>query len=301
MTISVFSAIQVFAWLATLWTGRPVFTASLTFALGFIAALVVGGLNGIVTAVIPVDWQLTDTYFVVAHLHYVLVGANLFPVFAALYYWLPKMSGRMLNERLGQWSFWLMFIGFNVAFFPMQITGVLGMPRRLYTYPAGLGWEALNMTSTIGALILAVGILISLWNFLVSMRRGALAGNNPWRADTLEWATASPPAPYGSVHLPTVRTRNPLWDEYDEAHDPRDERILDQGRLTFATSWLDAELQAVSKMPEATVTPLLISLALTAFFTALLFKALWVALAATILSLVIAAVWLWPKRELQPA
>src|SRR5262249_49539242 len=156
MTISVFSAIQIFAWIATLWTGRPVLTTALLFALGFIAALVLGGLNGVVTAVIPVDWQLTDTYFVVSHLHYVLVGANVFPVFAAFYYWLPKITRRMLDERLGAWSFWLMFIGFNVAFFPMQITGLLGMPRRLYTYPAGLGWDSWNMASTIGALILTV-------------------------------------------------------------------------------------------------------------------------------------------------
>jgi heme/copper-type cytochrome/quinol oxidase subunit 1 len=210
------------------------------------------------------------------------------------------MTGRMLSERLGKWSFWLMFIGFNVGFFPMQITGLLGMPRRLYTYPAGLGWASLNLTSTIGALILAVGILISLWNFLVSLRRGAPAGKNPWGADTLEWATESPPAPYGSVHLPTVRSRHPLWDEHDEEHDPSGERILDQGRFTFATSWLDAELQAVSKMPEATIMPLLLSLALTALFTALLLKALWVALAATVLGLIIAGAWLWPEAEPQP-
>jgi heme/copper-type cytochrome/quinol oxidase subunit 1 len=230
----------------------------------------------------------------------VLVGANVFPVFAAFYYWLPKMTGRMLGEWLGKWSFWLMFIGFNIAFFPMQITGLLGMPRRIYTYPAGLGWTSLNLVATIGALILTLGVLLSLWNFLVSMRRGAPTGKDPWKADTLEWSTASPPAPYGSEHLPTVRTRHPLWDAHDEEHDPNGERILDQGRLTFATSWLDAELRAVSKMPASTVTPLLLSLALTALFTALLLKALWVALATTVISLAIAGAWLWPKAEPQP-
>jgi heme/copper-type cytochrome/quinol oxidase subunit 1 len=300
MTISIFSAIQVFAWVATLWTGTPVLATPLLFTLGFLAALVIGGLNGIVTAVIPFDWQLTDTYFVVSHLHYVLVGTNMFPVFAGLYYWFPKMTGRMLDERLGAWSFWLIFIGFNVAFFPMQVMGIQGMPRRLYTYPAGLGWESLNLTATVGAAILTVGIVISLWNFLVSRRYGAVAGKDPWHADTLEWSLESPPAPYGSVHLPTVRSRHPLWDDHDEEYDPQGERILDQGRLTLTTSWLDAEPRSLATMPESTVTPLLLALAFAALFTAFLLKALWVALAAIVISLAIVGTWLWPEPEPHP-
>src|SRR6201996_2743615 len=150
MTISIFSAVQVFCWIATISKGRPVPTAAMHFAMGFIALLVIGGLNGIFTAIIPVDWQVHDTYFVVAHLHYVLIGANVFPVFAAFHYWLPKMTGRMLDERLGKWSFWVMFVGFNLAFFPMHLAGFGGMPRRIYTYPAGLGLDGLNMTATIG-------------------------------------------------------------------------------------------------------------------------------------------------------
>jgi len=297
MTISLFSAVQVFAWLATIWTGRPILTTSMLFALGFLANFVIGGLNGIVTAVIPIDWQVTDSYFVVAHLHYVLIGANVFPVFAGFYYWLPKITGRMMDERLGKWSFWLMFSGFNVAFFPQHILGVLGMPRRVYTYPAGLGWEWLNVTVTVGAFVLGVGIAVSLWNFLVSARHGRIAGKNPWRADTLEWDTQSPPEAYGTVHLPTVNTRHPLWDDHEEAYDPDDERVLDQGRLTLATSWLDGEPRALARMPGETSTPLLLALALLLLFTALVFKWLWLALLAFGCALAVAAVWLWPRRE----
>jgi heme/copper-type cytochrome/quinol oxidase subunit 1 len=297
MTISVFSAIQVFAWLATLWKGRPILTTPMLFALGFLALLVIGGLNGIITAVIPIDWQLHDTYFVVAHLHYVLVGANVFPVFAAFYYWLPKITGRMMNERPGKWSFWLMFIGFNVAFFPMHVAGIIGMPRRVYTYPIGSGLGGLNMIATIGAFILGVGILLSVWNFVVSMRHGVIAGKDPWRADTLEWELQSPPAPYAWARIPTVRTRHPLWDDHDEWYDPRDERILDQGRLTLATSWLDAEPRAIARMPEDTITPLVLALGMTAIFVGLVLKLLWLALAGIIFTLVIGALWLWPQRQ----
>jgi heme/copper-type cytochrome/quinol oxidase subunit 1 len=235
-----------------------------------------------------------------SHLHYVLVGANVFPVFAAFYYWLPKITGRLLDERLGRWSFWLMFAGFNLAFFPMHITGLVGMPRRLYTYPGGLGWGWLNLLSTAGTLVLTVGILVSVWNYFISVKTGAPAGRNPWNADTLEWATESPPPSYGTVHIPTVRTRNPLWDAHDEEHDPRGERVLDSDRLTLATTWLDGEAVAVSRMPSDSLTPFFAGLAFTALFTALLLKLLWVALAAVLAGSLIAAVWLWPRRESRP-
>lgn len=295
MTISIFSAIQVFAWIATVWTGRPVRTAAFKFAMGFIALLVIGGLNGIVSAVIPLDWQIHDTYFVVSHLHYVLVGTNMFPVFAAFYYWLPKITGRMMDERLGTWSFWVMFIGLNLTFFPMHILGIEGMTRRVYTYPAGLGWDGLNMIATIGAFVLAGGIVISIVNFWRSLRYGAVAGRNPWRADTLEWSTESPPAPYGSVHIPTVTTRHPLWDDWDEEEDPRGERILDQGRLTLASTTLDAEPISLSRMPEDSIMPLLLTFTMSGFFAAILLKSLWVALAFAILTGIVNAVWLWPR------
>ncbi len=300
MTISIFSAVQVFAWVATLWTGRPVMTTSLWFALGFLALFVIGGLNGIITAVIPVDWQITDTYFVVAHLHYVLVGANVFPVFAAVYYWFPKITGRLLDERLGRISFWLSFIGFNLTFFPMHLAGLVGMPRRIYTYPAGIGWTGLNMTETIGTYILTIGIAVSLWNFLSSMRSGPHAGPNPWNADSLEWDVASPPAVYGGERIPTTATRHPLWDDYDEHEDPTGDRTLDYARITPALSALDGVPIAMAKMPDDTLTPLLMTLALTLLFSALLFKLMWLALAAVIACLAVAGVWLWPEPERVP-
>ena len=299
MTISIFSAVQVLAWVATIWQGRPVLTASMMFALGFLAVFVIGGLNGIVTAAIPFDWQLTDTYFVVSHLHYVLVGANVLPVFAAFYYWLPKMTGRLLDERLGKWSFWIIFVGFNLTFFPMQILGLLGMPRRIYTYPAVTGWGGLNLLETTGAFIMTAGILVSLWNFFKSQRSGAIAGKNPWNADTMEWETESPPAVYGSEHIPVVATRHPLWDSFDEEHDPDDDRTFDEGRVTVVTSPLDGVAVAVAKMPDDTVTPLLMAIGLTVLFAALLVKAMWIALAAIVACLLIAAGWLWPEPERQ--
>jgi cytochrome c oxidase subunit I len=297
MTISVFTAVQVFAWIATLWKGRPVLATSLLYSLGFIALIIIGGLDGITTAVIPTDWQLTDTYWVVSHIHYVLIGANLFPVLASFYFWLPKMTGRMMDETLGKWSFWVTFLGFNVSFFPMHLLGVFGMPRRIYTYAAGMGWESLNMTATVGAFILGVGLLLSMINFFYSLRHGRLAGKNPWNADGLEWETLSPPAPYATVHIPVVRSRSPLWDSYDEEYDPDDQRILDQGRFTLGTSWLNARPVAVTRMPEDTIMPLVLSLTLTVIFIGLIITNLWLALAGVILSLVAMAGWLWPKME----
>lgn len=295
MTISIFSAVQVFAWISTIWNGRPVRTTSFHFAMGFLAAFIIGGLNGIITAVIPVDWQLHATYFVVAHLHYVLVGTNLFPVFAALYYWYPKITGRMLDERLGKVSFWVMFLGFNAAFFPMHLLGILGMPRRQFTYPGGLGWDSWNLASTVGAFTLAFGILLSIINFFVSYRRGKLAGNNPWNADTLEWDVPSPPPVYGSVHIPTVASRHPLWDEHEEEEDPEGLRILDQGRFTLSTSWLDGHTEAIAQMPEDTPLPFITSLAITLVFVAVILNWLWVALGAFVFTFFLLGVWMWPE------
>jgi len=301
MTISVFTTIQVFAWIATLWHGRPVRSAALAFVVGFMALLVIGGLSGVTTAMIPLDWQLHDTYYVVAHLHYVLIGANVFPVMAAFYHWWPKMTGRMLSERLGYWSFWLMFGGFNVAFFPMHIAGIIGMQRRVFTYRADSGLEPLNMTVTAGAFVLGVGILVTFVNFARSYRRGEPAPANPWNADSLEWAVTSPPPPYGTAHIPTVVSRQPLWDSHEEERDPAGERILDQSRMTLATTWLDAIPAGISKMPEDTVAPLLVTLLLTGVSAALLLKAIIPAGLLLLAALAVTAYWMWPEAEKHPS
>ncbi len=294
MTISIFTTVTVFAWLATVWKGRPVATAAMYYAMGSIALLVIGGLSGVVTGVIPVDWQLHNTYYIVAHIHYVLVGSNMFPVFAGFYYWLPKMTGRMMNERLGKWSFWVMFLGFNVGFFPMHILGLLGMPRRIYTYAPGLGFESMNVVVTIGSFVLGVGVLLSMINFFLSLRSGALAGANPWNADGLEWETASPPAPYATVHIPVVTTRHPLWDTFDESHDPDNDRVLDGGRLTPTTTWLDAEPVGLATIPGNSLAPLGVALLMFAFFVTLVLHMRWTPLAAVIGMCLTAFYWMWP-------
>ena len=302
MTISIFTIVQVFSWVATMWKGRPVMTASMHFAVGFIALIVVGGLNGVASAVLPLDWQITETYWIVSHIHYVLVGANMFPVFSALYYWVPKMTGRLMDETLGQVSFWVSFIGFNMAFFTMQVLGVEGMPRRIYTYLPGLGWGGLNLFVTVGAFILASGILLTFINFFWSLKHGRIAGKDPWHADTLEWSTDSPPKVYGSVHLPTVKTRHPLWDEHEEEEDPEGERILDQGRLTFSTTWLDSEPVALARMPEDTIKPLIAALGFFVLCGAIVYQLAWVSIASTVITAAIIASWLRVpnKPELEP-
>src|SRR5258708_948034 len=211
--IAIPTAVKIFNWIATVWGGKVILNAPMLFALGFIAMFLIGGLNGAALAVVPFDYQVTDSYFVVAHLHYVLFGGSVFGIFGGIYYWVPKMTGRFLGDRLGQVQFWLMMIGVNLTFFPMHLLGLLGMPRRIYTYPANLGWNLDNLLATIGAFIIAVSVLVFLWNLFVSLGNGQKAGNDPWDAFTLEWDTSSPPAHYNFLTIPTVRSRRPFYDK----------------------------------------------------------------------------------------
>jgi cytochrome c oxidase subunit 1 len=212
MVVSVPTGIKVFNWLATIWGGKVVYKVPMMFAAGFLFQFLIAGLTGIMLSAAPFDWQLSASYFVVAHFHYVLVGAILFSIFGAFYYWYPKMTGRMMSEKLGQWHFWLFLIGFHLTFDFMHVPGLLGMPRRIYTYEAGRGWEMWNMIVGIGALIQAIGMLIFVYNLINSYFRGEEAGPDPWDAWTLEWATSSPPPAYNFAVEPTVNSRRPLWD-----------------------------------------------------------------------------------------
>jgi cytochrome c oxidase subunit I len=212
MLIAVPTGVKIFNWLGTMYGGRIRFATPMLFCTAFLFQFLCAGLTGVMLAVVPFDWQLSDSYFVVAHFHFVLIGGILFNIFAALYYWFPKATGRMLSERLGRWHFWLLVTGFNLTFVTLHFAGILGMPRRIYTYPADRGWDLLNFVATLGVPLQAAAVLLFLINVIISLRQGKPAGDDPWDAWTLEWTTTSPPPPYNFDTLPEVRSRRPLWD-----------------------------------------------------------------------------------------
>jgi cytochrome c oxidase subunit I+III len=301
VVIGIPAGIQIFAWLGTLLLGKPVVKTPLLWIAGFIFVFVLGGLSGVMFPAVPFDRQVTDSYFVVAHFHYVLIGGAIFPVFAAFYYWFPKMTGRMLSERLGKWNFWLFFIGFNLTFFVMHILGLLGMPRRVFTYEAGLGWDVYNMIATIGSYLLGIAVLAFLVNVIVSLRSGEQAPANPWGGATLEWATPSPPPPYNFVTIPAIHGADPLWyqPELPEAVQrtgPAGSETAEHHQ-TLGTSVLDAQAETVLPMPEDSIWPLALALSIAVIFVSLLVREWAVAALGAALVYACAIGWLWPKKE----
>ncbi|WP_445502778.1 cytochrome c oxidase subunit I [Microvirga sp. G4-2] len=292
MLIAIPNGIQIFCWIATLWDGRPVFRTPLLFVIGFFFIFVAGGLSGIMLASVPLDSQVHDTFFVVAHFHYVLIGGNVFPLIGAIYYWFPKFTGRMMSERLGKWHFWLAFIGFNIAFFPMHITGLMGMPRRVYTYLPEMGWGNLNMISTIGAAVFFGSFLLFLYNIVTSMRRGPLAGPNPWDGGTLEWASASPPLPQNFDRIPVVTNREPLWANRDRLPVVAGLSVENREQIVSTVTAGRADLR--ESTPEPSIWPFLAAVATTILFIGSMFTPWAFVWGTPPLALALMG-WFWPK------
>jgi cytochrome c oxidase subunit I+III len=293
MAVAIPTAIQIFAWIATLWRGRVQRATPTWFLLGFFATFVLGGLTGVMLAVIPFNWQVHDTYFVVAHLHYVLIGGMLFPLFAAVYYWAPVVSGNRLSERLGGWACALMFIGLTVTFLPMHLTGLLGMPRRVHTYEAGLGWDALNLTSTIGAFVLAAGVALVLVDLALHFRVRGKVNANPWNAGTLEWL---PMDTYAMRSIPRVASRDPLWDRPGLIDEVEAGRHYLPGtatgeRETIVTSPVEAKPQYLLLLVGPSWLPVVAGAGTAAFFLLLTVKLAWPAAICGLIAL--AAMWRW--------
>ena len=296
MAVSIPSGIQVFAWIATLAAGRLKLTAASLFVLGFLFVFTLGGLTGVMVAMVPFDWQAHDTYFVVAHFHYVLVGGMVFPLFAAFYYWAPAFSRRPLSERLGKWAFWLIFLGFNVAFFPMHITGLIGMPRRVYTYPAGLGWDTLNLISTFGAFVVAGGVLLILVDLARNLRPTLQdSAGNVWKAGTLEWMENHV---YGARSVPHVDSREPLWTHPTMTDDVHEGRYYLPGsvtgaRETIVTSPVEGAPQCVMRLSGPGWAHVLAAVFTAAFFLLLTVKLVTAAIVSGVLAVVMILAWMW--------
>jgi cytochrome c oxidase subunit 1 len=295
MAIAIPTGMQIFCWIATIATGNRIrFTTPMLFVLGFFVTFIIGGITGVMVASVALDSQLHDSYFVVAHLHYVLIGGAVFPLVGGLYFWFPKITGRMMPEAAGKLQFWLTFIGFHLTFFPMHVLGLEGMPRRIYTYAEWRGWQGLNTLASAGAVVLAAGMLVFFVNAIVSWRRGRVAGANPWDAATLEWATSSPPPAYNFERVPVVRARDPLWA-------PGGIEALVTGmphgvRAVLVTRVHDATPDHVSIFPPPTIWPLISAVAVTGMLIASIFTpwgVVWGALPAA--AALIA--WFWPRRE----
>jgi len=300
MTVAIPTGLQIFCWLATMWDGRPRFQVPMLYVVGFIVTFVIGGLSGVIIAAVPLDLQLHDTYFIVAHFHYVLIGGAVFPLLGILTYWFPKITGRMMSETLGKIGFWILFLGFQLTFFPMHFAGLLGMPRRVYTYPAGMGLELPNLLSTIGAFAVATAVLLFVINGVVSYFRGALATDNPWDASSLEWATSSPPPSYNFEHIPVVASRTPLWDEKGDLPVVTGLRVDD--KETLLTTVVAAIPDVREPVPEASIWPFVAACATGVFFVSSIFSP-WAVPFGGIPTAIAMAAWFWPsslKRTAEP-
>ena len=303
--VAIPSGVNVFGWIATIWAGKPVWRTPLLFSIAAIIIFTIGGVTGVMVAAVPFDFQAHDTYFIVAHLHYVLFGGSIFPIFAGLYYWFPKIAGKVLSERLGLWSVALMFIGFNVAFGPMHLAGLQGMPRRVYTYPAGLGLDVYNLVSTIGAVILVVGIALTVLNFIITLRSGRKAGNDPWGGDSLEWSEASPPVNAQFERIPIVRSRHPMWDQTslrpaagDDPEIVRAYRELagrpERWRGSLIVGVADGRPIALAHLPRRSIWPFVVSVGFLLLFTAALLDHKWIAIAGLAVTAFGIGGWFWP-------
>jgi cytochrome c oxidase subunit I+III len=294
MMIAIPTGVQIFCWIATMWGGRVSVKVPMLWVLGFFVIFVVGGLTGVMLASVPFDLQVHDTFFVVAHFHYVLIGGGVFPLFGGIYYWYPKMTGRLLDAALGAWHFALFFVGFNLTFFPMHLLGLHGMPRRVYTYPPEVGWDRLNTLASIGAALMIAGTALFLINVWRSRRVGAFAGDNPWAASTLEWATTSPPPNCNFVNPPTAAGRDPLWEN------PPDQPVVvglrTDVRDVLITYVLDAEPDHRTVFPEPSAWPLLAALATTGLFIGSIFTP-WAIPIGAIPMFVALTGWFWPKQS----
>ena len=298
MLVAIPTGVQVFAWLATLWLGKPRYQVPMLWLVGFLVIFVAGGLTGVMLALVPFDWQVHDTHFVVAHMHYVLVGGMFFPLMAGLYYWMPHFSGRLPSERLGRWGFWLVFIGFNMTFLVMHWTGLLGMPRRVYTYDSGLGWDWPNLVSSVGSFVMATGIATTLLDLLLHVRVGKRAQSNPWQADTLEWATTLPPASYNFNSLPDVKNRHPLWREPGLPQSIAEGRhalvAIGHGRReTWGVDALTGRARDIIHLPGNSWLPLIAALLLAGLCLSLLVKLYGLALGLSGVILAVLLLWSW--------
>jgi cytochrome c oxidase subunit 1 len=293
MMIAIPTGMQIFCFIATFWTGRPRLEVPLLWVSGFIATFIIGGFTGVMLASVPFDVQMHDTFFVVGHLHYVLIGATVFTVMGALYYWFPKMSGRMLDSTLGVWSFGLAFIGFNLTFLPMHLLGLRGMPRRIYTYQPGLGWSNLNLLVTIGAFILATGFFLTLLNVIKSRSNGKEAGMNPWKASSLEWKIPSPPPFYTFLDAPVLPSGGPSEDLEPEGV----VRGFDASRRELLmTKVVDASPDYRHIVPGPSIWPFLLGLTSALTFAGIAFDVRWAAIGGG-LCIIMLIGWFWPAGK----